>query len=96
MPDLRARHVSGIDFPEGATLCLYTDGLVERRNRPIDQGISKLCANVPVGDPEVACAHVMAAMTDGSPHTDDVTLLLIRREPMPGSGQARSEPGGSG
>jgi putative methionine-R-sulfoxide reductase with GAF domain len=95
VPDLRARHVSGLDFPEGATLCLYTDGLVERRNWPIDEGISKLCANVPVGDPEVACAHVMAAMTDGSPHADDVALLLIRREPTLGSGQAWSEPGGS-
>jgi putative methionine-R-sulfoxide reductase with GAF domain len=96
MPDLRARHVSCIDFPEGATLCLYTDGLIERRDRPIDEGISKLCANVPVGDPEVACAHVMAAMTDSSPHADDVALLLIRREPKLRSGQVPSEPGGSG
>lgn len=96
VPDMRARHVSRVDFPEGATLCLYTDGLVERRDRPIDQGISKLCANVPVGDPEAACAHVMAAMADGSPHADDVALLVIRREPTPDSDLAPSEPGSSG
>jgi phosphoserine phosphatase RsbU/P len=80
VPDARARHVSGIDFPAGATLCLYTDGLVERRDRPIDEGISRLCAALPVGDPEVACACVMAAMTDASPRNDDVALLIISRE----------------
>ena len=53
VPDLRARHVSDIDFPEGATLCLYTDGLVERRSWPIDEGISKLCANVPSVTPRL-------------------------------------------
>jgi len=30
--------------PPGALLCCFTDGLVERRDRPIDHGISKLAA----------------------------------------------------
>jgi len=81
VPEVRARHVTSVDFPVGATLCLYTDGLVERRDQSIDYGISKLCAAVPIGDPEVACACVMAAMADGDPRTDDVALLVIRREP---------------
>ncbi|MGN6796287.1 MAG: PP2C family protein-serine/threonine phosphatase [Streptosporangiaceae bacterium] len=81
VPDIRARHVTCLDLPAGATLCLYTDGLVEHRHRPIDQGISELCAAVPIGDPEVACAEIMAAMSGDSPHTDDVALLVIRREP---------------
>jgi len=80
VPDERARHVTTIGFPAGATLCLYTDGLVERRDRPIDQGIARLCAALPAGDPEVACACVMAAMTDASPRTDDVALLIIARD----------------
>ncbi|HEX6934258.1 MAG TPA: GAF domain-containing SpoIIE family protein phosphatase [Streptosporangiaceae bacterium] len=92
VPDDRTRHVTSIDFPPGATLCLYTDGLVERRDRPIDQGIARLCAALPAGDPEVACACVMAAMTEASPRTDDVALLVIHRDPLdtgaaaPGSG----------
>jgi putative methionine-R-sulfoxide reductase with GAF domain len=91
--EVKARHVTTVDFPAGATLCLYTDGLVERRGQPIDDGIRKLCAAVPTGDPEVACSCVMGAMSDGM-RTDDVALLIIRREPgqVPGSA---AEPGGS-
>jgi phosphoserine phosphatase RsbU/P len=74
-------------------LCLYTDGLIERRGQPIDDGIRKLCAAVPTGDPEVACACVMAAMADGM-HTDDVALLIIRREPRQVQGSA-ARAGGS-
>jgi hypothetical protein len=28
----------------GTVLCLYTDGLVERRDRPLDGGLAKLSA----------------------------------------------------
>jgi phosphoserine phosphatase RsbU/P len=42
-------------------LCLYTDGLVERRDQPIDEGIAQLCAAVAAGDPEAGSAAVMAA-----------------------------------
>jgi serine phosphatase RsbU (regulator of sigma subunit) len=86
VPDVTARHVTTVDFPAGATLCMYTDGLVERRDQPIDDGIRKLCAAVPTGDPEVACGCVMAAMVDGM-RTDDVALLIIHREAgqVPGS-----------
>ncbi len=92
VPDERTRHVTSVGFPEGATLCLYTDGLVERRDRPIDHGIARLCAAVTAGDPEVACACVMAAMSDASPRSDDVALLVIRRDP-PDAGTAVAEPG---
>jgi sigma-B regulation protein RsbU (phosphoserine phosphatase) len=95
VPDARARHVNGIDFPAGATLCLYTDGLVERRDRPIDEGISKLCAALPVGDPELACACVMAAMTDANPHNDDVALLIISRDRPEQDESSAFPPGGA-
>jgi serine phosphatase RsbU (regulator of sigma subunit) len=52
----RRRQVSTLDFPPGAALCLYTDGLVERRDQPIDQGIAQLRAAVAPADPEAACA----------------------------------------
>jgi anti-anti-sigma factor len=87
LPALKPRRVTTLDFPPGATLCLYTDGLVERRDQPIDDGIARLCAAVTAADPEAACASVMAAMAGYSPHTDDIALLIVRRAP--------EEPGGS-
>ena len=78
----RPRRVSTIDLPLGAVLCCYTDGLVERRDRPIDDGISRLCAATAPAHPEEGCASVMAAMADYSPHTDDVALLILRRQPV--------------
>jgi phosphoserine phosphatase RsbU/P len=81
------RQVSTLDFPPGAVLCLYTDGLVERRDQPIDEGIARLCAAVTTQDPEAACAAVMAAMAGYSTHTDDIALLMLRH-PL-------GEPGGS-
>ena len=91
---LKRRQVSTLDFPPGAVLCLYTDGLVERRDQPLDVGIARLCAAVTAQDPETACVSVMAAMAGYSPHTDDVALLMLRRtsdEPA-GSGSDSSPP----
>ena len=34
------RQVSTLHFPPGAALGLYADGLVQRRDQPIDQGIA--------------------------------------------------------
>lgn len=91
------RQVNTLDFPPGAVLCLYTDGLVERRDRPIDEGIGRLCAAVTAQDPEAACAAVMAAMAGYSPHTDDIALLMLSRTPgEPGdSGPDPSQPAGT-
>ena len=88
LPALKPRRVATLDFPPGAVLCLYTDGLVERRDQPIDHGIEKLRAAVTTAEPEAGCASVMAAMADYSPHTDDIALLILRRAP--------GEPGDSG
>jgi phosphoserine phosphatase RsbU/P len=84
----KRRQVSTLDFPPGAVLCLYTDGLVERRDQPLDEGIARLRAAVTAQDPETACVSVMAAMAGYTPHTDDVALLVLRR--------TSDEPGGSG
>ncbi|HEX4059588.1 MAG TPA: GAF domain-containing SpoIIE family protein phosphatase [Streptosporangiaceae bacterium] len=77
----RPRRVTALACPPGTVLCLYTDGLVERRDRFLDEGLSRLCSAVAAGEPESACAAVMAAMTGYIPHTDDVALLMLRRLP---------------
>jgi serine phosphatase RsbU (regulator of sigma subunit) len=76
------RSTATVALPEGALLCFFTDGLVERRDSSIDSGIDRLRAAVRYGPPETACAAVMAAFIGRKPPEDDVALLLIRRAPQ--------------
>lgn len=75
------RHVSTVEFPPGALLCFYTDGLVERRDRALDDGIEKLCGALTAGPPEDACAAAMGALVGGEPPGDDIALLAVWRVP---------------
>lgn len=63
----------------GATLVLYTDGLVERRGVPINDGLERLqdaCADAP-SDPSALCEKVLAAPLDDAPNQDDVAILAV-------------------
>jgi anti-anti-sigma factor len=94
VPGTAPRRTKTVPVPAGGVLCLYTDGLVERRDRPIDDGIARLSAAVTATDPEMGCALVMGAMADYIAHVDDVALLLLRRTPAtdsePGAGDYRA------
>lgn len=64
-----------------ATLLLYTDGLVERRRRPLSAGIDQASAAVQEGrnEPVDALANdVMARLAPAGGYDDDVALLLYR------------------
>ncbi len=71
-----------VELPHGATLALYTDGVVERRRESIDDGIGRLrdlaagMADRPVG--VMADALLGTLVTAGV--DDDAALLLVRRE----------------
>jgi GAF domain-containing protein len=71
-----------IGLPAGATLALYTDGLVESRAHPIDDGLAELSAALAtaLATPEATLDGVCEAVTQGlSKHSeDDITLLLAR------------------
>ena len=95
VPGRAPRRTNTVTMPAGGVLCLYTDGLVERRDRPIDAGIARLSAAVTATDPETGCAMIMGAMADYIPHDDDVALLLLRRTPATGSGHGASDHGAS-
>jgi CheY-like chemotaxis protein len=73
-----------LDTPEGATLLLYTDGLVERRDENIDQGIARLVAAAadPDEDLEVYCDRVVAAVGPEQP-SDDIAVVAVRRRASP-------------
>jgi anti-anti-sigma factor len=83
------RQSSALELPPGALICFYTDGLVERRDRPIDDGLELLRQVVEPEPPDAACASVMGALAGGEPPGDDIALLVLRREP------AGAAPGGT-
>ena len=85
--DAGIRRATTLAMPPGTTLCLYTDGLVERRDRPLDDGLAMLCSAMTAGPADAACTAAMAAMISGAP-SDDTALLVLRRQP-PASAYAR-------
>ncbi|WNV87159.1 SpoIIE family protein phosphatase [Umezawaea sp. Da 62-37] len=69
----------------GASIVLYTDGLVERRDAPIDVGLDRLLDVVRAGGgsaPDVLARGVTDAML-AEGHDDDVALLVLRYLPEP-------------
>ena len=72
-------------LPPGASVLLYTDGLVERRTSSISDGLARLeSMRVPFTDPEGLCDHVLASqLRSGSPASDDVTVLAVQPWPLP-------------
>ncbi len=66
-------------LPEGSVLALYTDGLVEARDRDVDTGTAALCAALrgSVASLESACDAALKALLPETP-ADDVALLLAR------------------
>ncbi len=79
-------------LPAGAVLLLYTDGLVERRRRPLMAGIAAVAAalqdgyRLPVQD---LASQVMAALAPPGGYEDDVALGCYRHPataaPRPGA-----------
>jgi serine phosphatase RsbU (regulator of sigma subunit) len=69
----------GIDLEPGSLLLLYTDGLVERRDAPIDEGMARLAeaARDAGRDPERFCDAVVDAMLGTDGPADDVALLAV-------------------
>jgi phosphoserine phosphatase RsbU/P len=76
--DALVRQVTTLALAPGAVLCLFTDGLVERRDEPIDDGITLLCETVTPGPPEGVCVSVMQALVGRQYPGDDIALLVLR------------------
>jgi serine phosphatase RsbU (regulator of sigma subunit) len=76
--DVPARQVTTLALVPRAVLCLFTDGLVERRTESIDVGITRLCQAVTPGPPEGVCASVMQALVGRQYPGDDIALLVLR------------------
>jgi phosphoserine phosphatase RsbU/P len=74
-----------VTLPAGGVLVLYTDGLVERRDENLDQGLRRLCDAVAPGHADTVCRSVMHSLVTDTV-ADDIALLAIRRTPDPTPG----------
>ena len=73
------RRTTTITLEAGALLFLYTDGLVERRDRPLDTGLDMLGEALAVEGPEAACAAAAHGLIGTHDVPDDVAMLAIHR-----------------
>ncbi|WP_432076651.1 SpoIIE family protein phosphatase [Streptomyces wuyuanensis] len=84
-----------IDIEPGSVLALYTDGLVEHRDRDIDQGLRRLTGALtascrPDRPLDETGRALLAGLTDQAPR-DDATLLLARTRAVPAENTAHWE-----
>ncbi|MFB0616534.1 SpoIIE family protein phosphatase [Streptomyces sp. AGS-58] len=74
-------HSSGsIALGPGATAVLYTDGLVERRDADLDEGIASLAGALAgaTGTPQVVCDRLVRSAGVTADHDDDVAVLVLQ------------------
>ncbi|MFJ1703916.1 SpoIIE family protein phosphatase [Kitasatospora sp. NPDC088346] len=77
---------SAVEFtlPQGGLIALYTDGLVEKRGRDLDEGIGLLSRTLAVRGRtlEESCDAALAALVaDGT--DDDIAMIMARVLPVP-------------
>ena len=80
-PDPVPRPQATTTFTDGATLALYTDGLVERRREDIDTGLARLADSLTrhrEDDPETLADAVLLELLPPGGATDDTALVIVR------------------
>ncbi|MFD1658393.1 PP2C family protein-serine/threonine phosphatase [Streptomyces caeni] len=83
-----------VDFPPGATLLLYTDGVSEARGPdgvfyPLEDRLTRWTALAP--DALLAAVHDDLREYVGARLTDDVAMVAVRRPPSPVRSSSRAE-----
>src|SRR5215469_1834871 len=73
------RQAVTVAIPPGGLLCMCTDGLIERRDVPLDEGLERLCKAVQAGPAEAACAAIMSALVGNEEMRDDIAVLVFHR-----------------
>ncbi|WP_351237694.1 SpoIIE family protein phosphatase [Streptomyces sp. NPDC002133] len=80
-PEHSPRPQAESPFTEGATLVLYTDGLIERRREDIDAGLTRLAASLTRHqdtDPETLADALLTDLMPPAGPTDDTALVVLR------------------
>ncbi|MFI9466412.1 SpoIIE family protein phosphatase [Streptomyces sp. NPDC052492] len=81
-------HSSGsVPLGPGSTAVLYTDGLVERRNEDLDEGIAALERALAgaTGSPQVVCDRLVRSAGVTPDHDDDVAVLVLQHPARTGA-----------
>ncbi len=76
---------SVVALAPGSTVLLYTDGLVERPETSLDEGLEWLrgfARGIPA-HPDELCAALLQTRFRAEPPRDDVALLAVHLEPLP-------------
>ena len=80
------RHERTVDLPAGASFCMFTDGLIERRPPPepwdadqLSEGTRALLDCFTAGDVERNCDDIMRVVLPTRWVEDDVAVLVVRR-----------------
>ncbi|GGN69619.1 hypothetical protein GCM10010112_35320 [Actinoplanes lobatus] len=71
-----------LTLPPGGTLVLYTDGLIERRDADIDEGLRALAAAAAEVEPDlgVFCRRLLTQLTGAREQADDIAVVAVRRQ----------------
>ncbi|MFJ8932008.1 SpoIIE family protein phosphatase [Streptomyces sp. NPDC102364] len=81
-------HASGsVPLGAGSTAVMYTDGLVERRDEDIDEGVAALenALAGATGTPQVVCDRLIRAAGVTADHDDDVAVLVLQHPARKGT-----------
>ncbi|MGY1640237.1 SpoIIE family protein phosphatase [Geodermatophilus sp. SYSU D00703] len=84
------------EVPVGATLLLYTDGLVERRGEVLDEGLDRVrttAARHGAADPARLTARLLAEVLADTDQPDDVAVIAARLLPGPLAETLPADPG---
>jgi anti-sigma regulatory factor (Ser/Thr protein kinase) len=73
-----------VPLSPGSTVLLYTDGLVERPEAPLEEGLDWLRGFAPgvASSPDELCGALLQSRFREAPPRDDVALLAVRLEPV--------------
>lgn len=75
-----------LDLERGSVFCCYTDGLVERHDEIIDDGIERLRKAITARPAQKLAASIMRTLAGREPRRDDTALLTLRvLDPDPAS-----------
>ena len=83
--DSDAYQPTTIALVPGTTVALYTDGLIERHDEPIEDSMERLRTAISPAHPRIVTADLMHQLVGRTITSDDIALVVIRRTPDQGT-----------
>ena len=83
MPPTERRNQAAVTYEPGATLILYSDGLIERRGESLSVGLGRLediAKTLALEEPETICNELITRFGVDGDRQDDVVVVAMRTE----------------